>query len=126
MKNFAQLTNFDLNTASIEQKEIHYGGKGETIIYDYKIISQNLLKYPVIKLGYCTETKGKNYPIFLTINGIEKEFQIGKTGMYEYQPEEYMNINKSKEEEKTAIVKVTEIAVPADIIFTLDYCYEIA
>ena len=126
MKNFAQLTNFDLNTASIKQKEIHYGGKGETIIYDYKIISQNLLKYPVIKLGYCTETKGKNYPIFLTINGREKEFQIGKTGMYEYQPEEYVNINKPKEEEKTAIVEVTEIAVPANIVFTLDYCYEIA
>lgn len=126
MKNFAQLTNFDLNTASIEQKEIHYGGRGEVIIFDYKIISLDLLKYPIIKLGYCTETKGKNYPIFLTINGEEKEFQIGKTGMYEYQPEECSDINNPDEEEKTAIIEVTEIAVPANIIFTLDYCYEIA
>jgi len=123
MINIAQITNFDLTSASTVQKVIHKGGEGTEVTIDYKVITPEMLNQPIFKMGYCAEVRGIDYPIFLTINGVEKEFQIGKTGMYEFQPETYIDINSEDSEEKTAEVEVTEIAVPAGIVFTLDYCY---
>ena len=123
MINICQITNFDLDSASTVEKVIHKGSEGSLVTADYKIIDQSMLKQPIFKMGYCTEVKGIGYPIFLTIEGNEKEFQIGKTGMYEFQPETYIDINDEDSEERTAEVEVTSIAVPAGIVFTLDYCY---
>ena len=83
----AQITNFDLDSASTIQKTIHKKDTGEEVQIDYKVISLALLKYPIFKMGYCCEMKGTNYPIFLTTNGNEREFTIGRTGMYEFQPD---------------------------------------
>ena len=119
MINIAQITNFDLASASTIQKTIHRGGEGTTVTADYKEITQSMLGgKPIFKMGYCTEVKGIDLPIFLTVNGEEeKEFQVGKTGMYEFQPEVW------GAEEHPLEVEVTNIAVPANIVFTLDYCY---
>jgi len=118
----AQYTNFNIESASTVQKLIHRKDTGEEIQLDYKVITLAMLKQPIFKMGYCCEMRGTNYPIFLTINGKEKEFRIGNSGMYEFQPEVYMNINKSKEE-KIAEPLVTKILVPAGINFVLDYYY---
>lgn len=79
----------------------------------------------IIKLGYCCENKGLMYPIFLEINGSYKEFQIGKTGMFEMSPEEWINVNDINSEEKTSNVVITGVRVPADIDFTLEYVISI-
>lgn len=117
MINIKQITNYDLlNVTSIERKSIRVGGR-VVREYDYKIISEELLGGQPFKLGYCCEDFSKDYPIFLTIDGEEREFQLGKTGMFEFQPE--------LEGTNTATVYVSEIKVPVDVHFTLDYCIEV-
>lgn len=75
----------------------------------------------IIKLGYCCEPKGHIYPIFLKMNGVySTPFYIGKDGMYEMQKETFQDANSS-EEESTSEVIITEVMVPADIDFTLEY-----
>lgn len=119
-----QITNFDLNDQIPFLKRVTIAGsEGRQEDIYYKEITQSTLGSRIHKMGYICEPKGMIYPIFLTINGEEKEIQIGKTGMFEFQPEEYTNANDEEAEEKTATVYVTNILVPANIQFTLDYCY---
>lgn len=119
MTNIKQITNYDLTEAPIEEKAIMRAE--ELIIYPYKIITINTLKGVVTKLGYCCEPKGIGYPIFLTFQEQEERpFQVGKTGMFEFQPEEWINVNGGNIV-RTAVVNCITVAVPADIAFTLDY-----
>lgn len=118
MVNIRQLTNFDIaSTASRETKSIDKAGV--ITDYDYYVITSEMLGGALTKMGYCCEVKGIPYPIYLTINNNETEFQIGKTGIFEFQEELF----KNDEEEKEIQVFCTEVKVPVDIIFTLDYCY---
>ena len=118
MSNIKQITNYDLSDAPVVTKAISKAGDLTT--YPYKVIDISRLKGTVIKLGYCCEVKGIAYPIFLTFPEGEEEIQIGKTGMYEFQPEEWLDVNGDNTE-RTATVNCTQVAVPADIKFTLDY-----
>ena len=122
MVNIRQLTNYDLKNASTVTK--YFPKAGQTASRSYYVITQSMLGAPVSKMGYCCETKGIAYPVYLTINGIETEFQIGKTGMFEFQEETWRNINGDNIE-RTAEVFCTEVKVPVDIKFTLDYCYTV-
>lgn len=88
---------------------------------DYKLIT---FEYPAIKLGYCGDVLSIGKEIILTIEGSHKRFEIGKTGMFEYQPENISDINDPDAETREAIVYVTEVRVPADPTFVLDYCYQ--
>ncbi len=122
MNNIRQKTNFDLTGG--EEKTVRVGGdKGETRTLTYKSI---LFESNVFKLGYCTnDNEGMNYPIFLVfLTGEEKEFQIGKTGMFEFQPEEWRDVN-ADDTERTAEVFVTELKVFEDVPFVVDYCYSV-
>lgn len=125
MNNIKQITNYDLiNITNIEQKTINIGGdKGRTIAKDYKILDESILGGRPFKLGYCCEDIYKDYPIFLVINGVEKEFQLGKTGMLEFQPEQWKDINGDNIE-RTATVYVETVKVPVNVYFTLDYVIE--
>ena len=111
MYNVKQITNFDLKNAVSVNKNVIIGGETYRNV-QYKIISQTYLKNNINKFGYCCEPKAIPYPIFLTINGIEKEFQIGKTGMFELQPDTWQNINDDSSIEQEINVIVTEIKVP--------------
>lgn len=126
MINIRQLTNYDVaGIASSETKRILKGGdKGEYIDYDYYIIPTSMLGNNITKMGYCCEVKGIAYPIFLTINDIETQFELGKTGMFEFQDETWKDVN-GDDTERVAQVIVSEVKVPKDIKFTLDYCYDI-
>lgn len=119
MENIKQLTNRDLiNLPSVDKVIMK---AEELTTYPYKIITTDMLKGIITKLGYCCEPKGIGYPIFLTFQEQEEQaFQIGKTGMFEFQPETWINVNGGNIE-RTAIVHCIEVAVPADITFTLDY-----
>ena len=127
MNNIKQLTNFDLDGASEVTRTIRVGGDaGYTVDYPYKVITSAMLgSENVFKFGYCTnDNEGMNYPIFLILNETETEFQIGKTGMFEFQPEEWQDVNVPTEEE-TAEVSLSGALVPADVPFCIDYCYSV-
>lgn len=118
-QNIKQITNYDISSLPTTQKQITIGGIIQN--YDYKVIT---LIGSITKLGYCCEPKGIGYPIFLTFNthpDQEKEIEIGKTGMYEYQEEEWMDLNDEETEVQTAIVYTIKVLVPVGIKFTLDY-----
>lgn len=118
--NIKQITNFDPHDT--QSKDVKVGGETRTGL-TYNVYSLNV---DAIKLGYCTNNnEGMNYPIFLTfVNGGEKEFEIGKTGMFEYQPEEWEDVNdETNKEIKTSNTPVTQIKVYEGVSFVLDYCY---
>ena len=128
MNQIKQITQADLGSASTVQKTIRKGGSaGTTVTVDYYVIpSSKLGNDNITKMGYCTnDNRGKNYPIFLTLNGTETEFQIGKTGMFEFQPESWKNINDDDQEERVATVALSEVKVPVGFNFCLDYYYSI-
>ena len=104
MINIKQVTNFD--NLPIE---------GE-----YKVIT---FQYPAIKLGYCGDVLSIGKNIILTLEGVDHTFEIGKTGMFEFQPETWKDINDD-EEEREAVVYVTQAKVPIEPTFVLDYCYQ--
>lgn len=139
--NIKQLTNFD-----VKDNPIYVPSPWKNHDY-YEISYQQLLgiegsQTPTIKinkLGYCVnDNEGINYPIFINFTSPEGTgtdyipFQIGKTGMFEFQPEQWMDVNENVEdeddeeaEEKIASVDVYCLLVPADVPFVLDYCFEV-
>lgn len=129
MYNIKQITDLDVSLIDSEEKIIPDPlDSSRSITKTYKVINdKNLLQESnkVVKFGYCCEVKGINYPIFLTINNVEKEFKIGKTGMFEFQPEDWKNINDPEEEEAEIKIYTNIIKVPSDIKFVLDYCYSL-
>ena len=128
MNNIRQITNFDISSANTVYKTIQKGGdSGEIAVdYPYKVITSDKLgSENVFKFGYCTNNnQGINYPIFLVLNGVETEFQIGKTGMFEFQPETWKDVN-GNDTEREATVSLSSVLVPKDITFCIDYCYSI-
>jgi hypothetical protein len=104
MYNITQITNYDISSAASTTKNVLVGGdKGTIRSVVYKTLP--LPTNQVNKFSYCCEVKALQYPIFLTVNGVEKEFQIGKTGMLEVQPEIW-------QDDTDVIVTVTSIKVP--------------
>ena len=125
MTNISQITNYDLDNAEEETREITIDGITSSHIY--KIITSNMLgSNNVFKFGYCTnDNYGLYFPIFLTINNKEKMFSINKdTGIFEFQPELWKDVNIS-EEEYEAAVSLSAVSVPAEIAFCIDYCYSV-
>lgn len=116
--NIKQITNFDPHDTV--SKDVKVGGETRSgLTYNVYTLDGN-----AIKLGYCTNNnEGMNYPIFLIfVNGGEKEFEIGKTGMFEYQPEEWEDVNDDINKEiKTSNTPVSQIKVYEGVSFVLDY-----
>lgn len=131
--NIKQVTNYDVQDNATIQRQITIpnrvpDGKGgykivdEIVTVDYKLALDGV---NILKLGYCCEPKGVDYPIYLQMNGSYQEFKVGKNGMYEMQPEEWKNVNIQNPIEKTTDVLITGVRVPAGIEFTLDYVVSI-
>lgn len=126
MNNIRQITNFDLNGAIEVPKTFYDEGSKQMITHTYKLITSIMLgSNNVFKFGYCiNNNQGINYPIFLVLNGVETEFQIGKTGMFEFQPETWKDVN-GDDTEREATISLSSVLVPKDITFCIDYCYSI-
>ena len=126
MNNIKQLTNFGVTECSKITKNIFKNGTDSRVPHEYYIVNSSFLGSDTItKLGYCANNnEGINYPIFLTINGIETEFQLGKTGMFEFQEEEWRDVN-ADDTERIANPSVSQVLVPTEVSFVLDYCYPI-
>lgn len=120
MNNIGQLTNYDLVDTPTTPYTVIVGGRVFTD-YPYKIITTEKLKRETFKLGYCCEPRGIGFPILLAFSSNVTElrdytsFEVGKTGMFEFQPEDFNDTDNP--------VVCYKIAVPADIDFTLDYVY---
>lgn len=122
MYNIKQITNFTIpDTAPTTQEQIKI--EGDVIpgtstprirtVY-YKDITNDIISQGIEKIGYCCEPKALQYPIYLHFNnGAEYEyFQIGKTGMYEVQPEEYKNIEDPEQKEEIIKIQINGVKVP--------------
>ena len=123
MNNIRQKTNFDLTGGEIRIVRVG-GDPGDRRSLTYKSIifeSENVFKF-----SYCiNDNQGLNYPIFIVFStGEEKEFRIGKTGMYEVQPEDWRDVN-DENIEQTAMVYIKEIKIYEEIPFVIDYCYAV-
>lgn len=128
--NIKQVTGYDIteHTPTVRRSVLvpeRYKQKDGTYIIrdiyedvNYRTILSNV---QILKLGYCCENKGIIYPIFLQMNGTYKEIKVGRDGMYEMQPESWMNVNNKETEEKTTDVIITGVQVPDNINFTLEY-----
>lgn len=128
MNDIRQLTQVDMAGASTVPKTIDKGGDaGQTVTVDYYVITSEMLgSNNVFKMGYVANSNpARNYPIFLTLNGTETEFQLGKTGMFEFHDEVWQDVNATGDEEFTATVSLSEVKVPAGFDFCLDYCYSV-
>jgi hypothetical protein len=132
MIDIRQITNFDLDNANEVTKSIVIGGDYlHPIDYIYKEITSEMLgSNEVFKFGYCTNSnEGMNYPIFLTVNGEETEFQIGKTGMFEITPEIFSGDIEITPKITGVRVPIGEVGaglrVTNPIKFKLDYMFAI-
>lgn len=127
MYNIKQKTNFDIKNLESHIKTVTIAGVEKQISYK-TIIFSNAEK--VIKIGYCCEPRGIGVPIFLKINNNSTNFPIyiGKTGMFETQPDTWKNINDEEAKEEEYKILINEIEVPYkieennfEINFKLDY-----
>ena len=129
MTNTSQVTNFSdvVTSAPVENHTVLVGGKTYKEV-PYYVLSLTALTgsnlTPIFKLGYCCEPKGIGYPIFLNINDRLKQFEIGKTGMFEFQKDEWRNVNNDPDTVYISEILTTEVQVPKNIAFTLDYCFD--
>jgi len=128
MNNICQITNFSsiISQGTDIYKTILIGNTRYITIL-YKELSANLLTgsdAPLNKLGYVCEPRGIIFPIYLQVNGEYKEFELGKTGMFEVTPEIFGG-------DTEIIPKITGVRVPVGevgtnpINFKLDYMFAI-
>lgn len=115
MNNVKQITNYDVEDLNTEIKSIVIDGV--RISKEYKIIDEETLGGKTFQLAYYCKDKFEKYPIYIIQNNIETQFNIGKNGIFEFQPEVFIEDG----EEVEAKVRVSEIKVPSDIEFTIDY-----
>ena len=122
-----QITKHDLTGDNIS-KTVTIGDTGVTVEINYK---QFIPTSPVFKFGFCMNTNsGIICPIYLKREGSETydEFVLGKTGMYEWQPEDWTDVNDDNEP-RTAECNIVGFELPFSIPdskykidFVLDYC----
>ena len=125
--NIKQITGYDVEDKPSVNYDIvvpKWTEEGIVDVTETKEYKTALTNVEIIKMGYCCEPKGIIYPIFLEINGQYEQIKIGKDGMYEMQPEDWIDINDEEAEEKRSDVKITGIRVPANLNFTLEYVIE--
>ena len=127
--NIKQITSHDLSSVATHTREnILIGGDIGTLkdVYYKTVTSEILGSENVFKFGFCMNSNsGIDFPIY--ING--HQFYLGKTGMFEWQTEDWEDVNTG--EEDTAIYYASEFEFPvgttdgeySDFDFVLDYCY---
>ena len=114
MYNIKQITNFDIDSCpSIPKENMIIAGMSTPRTVIYKDITNSSIAQGIKKIGYCCEPKALHYPIFLGFNnGQAEQFQIGKTGMFEVQPEENKNEDDPGAQEEIIEIKITKVEVP--------------
>ena len=130
MNDIRQVTNFSNEVKTAETRDISiYIGNKEYITASYYVLPVSILTgsagTPINKLGYVCEPKGIDYPIIITTDGTDRTIYLGKTGMFETMPETFLDINDEEAEELDCTPNITQVMVPAQIQFKLDYVFAI-
>lgn len=146
MRNIKQLTNFDVDYTTTPIPKAVQIGKNTKIINYYKIPYAQLLgvsseqassiQIDIDKFGYCVnDNQGINYPIYINFKDDREDneicFYIGKTGMFESQPEEWTDVNENIMDNdtetitRTAFVSIDYLLVPENVPFVLDYSFKV-
>lgn len=115
--NLKQITNYNIteDVELVDKAVVFPNGKTKIV----KFASFDLPN--TSKFGYNCEPKGFDYPIYLTTKGIEKKYEIGVTGMFEIQPEIFKDVNDDNAVEKEVEIFITNVKVPTEIQFKIDY-----
>lgn len=64
------------------------------------------------KLGFIGNPPIIGLPLILTTSQGEVTVYVGKTGMYELQPEMFKNVNDDESEEEEVVITISKIQVP--------------
>ena len=136
--NIKQITNFDLkDKKKLLPRNIVIAGGQETrsVIYKYFEFGNSSNPIYVNKFSYCCEPKAFVYPIILVFSGgVEGLFQIGKSGMFEVQTEDFKDINDDTSETIIIRTPIQGILVPWEWVqepnplgfnFTFEYIIEL-
>lgn len=133
MNNLRQITPFseEIASAPIETIQVYIGNK-EYVSKEYYVLSVQLLTGGSIglnKIGYVCEPKGIDYPIVIKTGGTARIIYLGKSAMFEAMEETFLDVNAKEEdpdiEQLDCLPEITEVKVPKDIQFTLDYSYPV-
>ena len=130
MNDARQLTNFSNEVISATTEDItFYIGNKKYITKTYYVLPTSILtgssSLSINKIGYICEPKGIDYPIILTTGDTPRIIYLGKSGIFEAMRESFLDINAEAEEELDCLPEITEIKVPKDIQFKLDYSFAI-
>lgn len=118
--NLKQITNYDaeaiLASGTMETTKI-----GD---YNYYILTTaHFGGLPMLKFGYICEPKAFQRPIYISFQGstVPNKITLGQTGIFEIQPEEFIDKNNPEAVEKNIEFKITEVKVPMGVAFSIDY-----
>lgn len=96
-------------------------------IYDdieYIKLNKTILGGEIVKFGYYINSPGGiRYPLYYSVNGKKQKIKLDKKGFYEINVEKYYDTSKQKQE--TIKVRITEIEIPKNVEFSLDYVIDI-
>jgi len=129
-----QITNFSevVKKASTTYKTIFVGNRFFKTVQYYVLTLEELTgssNTPINKLGYICEPRGIDFPIMVTTGNESRMISIGKTGMFEVQPEVFKDINKTDAEEINILPEITGLMIPKGVLgsspinFKLDYSF---
>ena len=121
--NLKQITNhtveqFVYMIETIEEKEYYNFTFGKNI----EGVNNPTDSMPILKFGYICEPNALDIPIYITFNkeSFPKEIRLGKTGMFEIQPEIFIDKNAENQEIDIDFY-ITSVKVPKGYSFSLDY-----
>jgi hypothetical protein len=124
MNTFKQLTRYSLEDISPQNKTF-YSSRLGIVTAPYKVISSAKLGGNPFKLSYICDGDHADYPIYITINGIERVFFLNYRGIIEVQPEMWQDVNDEDSNEEEAIFFIDTIEVPAEAIFKINYMLKV-
>lgn len=118
--NLKQITNFTAEELK-EQDAIDIVNDGEWEYY--KFTTTHFGNLPMLKFGYICEPNAFNIPIYITFAGYTEpnKFTLGKTGIFEIQPEIFIDKNSAEQLEENIKFEITELRIPTGFSFSIDY-----
>ena len=120
LKKYFQLSGKRGNIETIKSKNVN----GDIVEYEYFIFTTTHFGgLPMLKLGYICEPNAFTVPIYITFYGssVMNKFELGKTGIFEIQPEQFIDKNISSDLVQNITFEITELRIPVGFSFSVDY-----
>lgn len=75
---------------------------------------------PILKMSYICEPNAFSIPIYIAFEGKESKITLGKTGIFEIQPEKFIDKNNGDKETNIKF-NITALKIPVNYSFSIDY-----